>query len=49
MSSFARSVPCYGLLRRPSRLKMNLLRSALTASAASQEITRRPGKGKHQI
>ena len=46
MFSFARSVPCYGLLRRPSRLKMNSLRSALTAAAASQEITRYPGKGK---
>ena len=30
MFSFARSVPCYGWLRRPSRLKMNSLRSALT-------------------
>ena len=42
-------VPCYGLLRRPSRLKMNSLRSALAAAAASQKITRNPGKGKHQI
>ena len=37
MFSFARSVPCYGWLRRPSRLKMNSLRSALTAAAASQK------------
>ena len=37
MFSFARSVPCYGWLRRPSRLKMNSLRSALTAAAASHE------------
>lgn len=49
MFSFARSVPCYGWLRRPSRLKMNSLCSALTAVAASQTITRYPGKGKHQI
>ena len=42
-------VPCYGLLRRPSRLEINSLRSALTAAAASQKITRYPGKGKHQI
>jgi len=49
MFSFARSVPCYGWLRRPSRLKMNSLRSALTATAASQTFTRYPGKGKHQI
>ena len=48
MFSFARSVPCYGWLRRPSRLKMNSLRSALTA-ATSQTFTRYPGKGKHQI
>jgi len=39
----------YGLLRRPSRLEINSLRSALTAAAASQKITRYPGKGKHQI
>ena len=49
MFSFARSVPCYGCLRRPSRLKMNSLRSALTATTNSQTITRYPGKGKHQI
>jgi hypothetical protein len=36
MFSFARKVPCYGSLRRPSRLQMNSLRSALTAAAASQ-------------
>jgi hypothetical protein len=39
MFSFARSVPCYGLLRRPSRLKINSLRSALTAAAASQKLS----------
>jgi len=49
MLSFARSVPSYGWQRRPSRLKMNSLRSALTAAAASQTITRCPGEGKHQI
>jgi hypothetical protein len=49
MLSFARSVPSYGWLRWPSRLKINSLRSALTATAASQTITRYPGKGKHQI
>jgi hypothetical protein len=38
MFSFAQSVPCYGLLWRPSRLKINSLRSALTAAAASQKI-----------
>jgi len=38
MFSFARSVPCYGWLRQPSRLKMNWLRSALTAAAASHEL-----------
>jgi hypothetical protein len=32
-----------------SGLKMNSLRSALTAAAANQKITRYPGKGKHQI
>lgn len=31
MLSFARSVPSYGWLRWPSRLKINSLRSALTA------------------
>jgi hypothetical protein len=30
-------------------LKMNSLRSALTAAAASQTITCYPDKGKHQI
>jgi hypothetical protein len=49
MFSFARSAPCNGWLRRPSRLKMNSLRSALTAAAASQTITHYPSKGKHQI
>ena len=48
MFSFARSVPCYGWLRPPSRLQMNSLRSALTA-ASPAKITRYPGKGKHQI
>lgn len=38
MFSFARSVPCYGLLRRPSRLKMNSLRSALTVLLAGQTL-----------
>jgi len=28
---------------------MNSLRSVLTAAAASQKITRYPGKGKHQM
>jgi hypothetical protein len=37
MLSFARSVLCYGWLRRPSRLKMNSLRSALTAAATSHK------------
>jgi hypothetical protein len=49
MFSFAWSAPCNGWQRRPSRLKMNSLRSALTAAAASQTITRYPGEGKHQI
>ncbi len=49
MFSFARSVPCYGWLRPSSRLKMNSLRSALTAAATNQTITRYPDKGKHQI
>ena len=49
MFSFARSVPCYGWLRKRSRLQMNSLCSALTAPAASQTITRYPDKGKHQI
>jgi hypothetical protein len=49
MFFFARSVTFFGWLRRPSRLKMNSLRSALTGAAASQTITRYPGKGKHQI
>jgi hypothetical protein len=35
--------------RGGSRFKMNSLRSALTAAAACQTITRYPGKGKHQI
>ena len=37
MFSFARSVPCYGWLRRPSRLKMNSLRSALTAASPAKD------------
>jgi hypothetical protein len=36
-------------MQRPSWLKINSLRSALTAAAASQNITRYPGKGKRQI
>ena len=36
MFSFARRVPCYGWLRRPSRLKMNSLRSALTAASPAK-------------
>jgi hypothetical protein len=39
MFSFARSVPCYGWLRRPSRLKMNSLRSALTAASPAKRTT----------
>jgi hypothetical protein len=46
MFSFARSVPCYGWLRWPSRLKMNSLRSALTATATSQTITPLSGQRK---
>jgi hypothetical protein len=42
-------VLCYGLLRRPSRLEINSLRSALTAAAASEKITHYPDKGKHRI
>ena len=48
MSSFARSALLW-LAAGPSRLEINSLRSALTAAAASQKITRYPGKGKHQI
>ena len=46
MLFFARSVPSYGWLRWPSRLKINSLCSALTATAASQTITRHSGQRK---
>ena len=37
--------PCYGWLRLPSRLKMNSLRSALTAASPASRNTY-PCKGK---
>lgn len=40
------SEPCYGWLVGPSRLRMNSLRSALTARLTSQKNTY-PDKGKH--
>jgi hypothetical protein len=38
MFFFARSVTFFGWLRRPSRLKMNSLRSALTAASPAKRL-----------